>query len=267
VVLLAVTAALSFGSSRIESQVSTSTNDLVTNMLVNENVEASHRRHYMYVSKEISDRTNGHLWTEKVVETTVGKLRMLIAEDGKPLTQERIAAEKARLGEIAANPDKFNREELGRKGDEDKAKAMFNLLPKAFLFYNERPDGGFVKIDFKPNPSYHPQSMEEKILHEVIGSMLVDRKDARLHLLEGHLPQDVNIGLGFLATIHAGSKFSTTRNLVPGKEWKTATIDTNINGRALFFKSISQNEHAEHSDFEQVSMNVTLAQALELLEK
>jgi hypothetical protein len=109
--------------------------------------------------------------------------------------------------------------------------------------------------------------MEEKILHEVVGSMLLDRKDARLHLLEGHLPQDVNIGFGLLATIHAGSNFSTTRSIVPGNEWKTATIDTDINGRALFFKSISRNEHAEHSGFAQVPMDVTLAHALELLEK
>jgi hypothetical protein len=264
---LAVTAALLSGPSRIGAQVSKSTNDLITNMLVNENFEASHRSHYMYLSKEKSDRTNRHLWTEKVVETTVGKLRMLIAEDGKPLTEDRVAAEKARLGEIAAHPDKFQRQELGRKSDEDHAKEMLNLLPKAFLFGNERPDGGFVRIDFKPNPSFQPQSMEEKILHEVVGSMLVDRKDARLHLLEGHLPQDVNIGFGLLATIHAGSNFSTTRSLVPGKEWKTATINTDINGRALFFKSISQNEHAEHSDFEQVPMDLTLAHALELLEK
>jgi hypothetical protein len=58
-----------------------------------------------------------------------------------------------------------------------------------------------VRSDFIPNPSYQPQSMAEKILHEVVGSMLVDRKEARLHLLEGHLPQDVNIGFGLLATI------------------------------------------------------------------
>jgi hypothetical protein len=264
---LAVTAALVFGPIGVEAQLSNSTNDLITAMLVNENFEASHRSHYMYLSKEKSDRTNGHLWTEKVVETTFGKLRMLIAEDGKPLAKDRAAAEKARLGEIAAHPDKFQRQELGRKSDEDHAKEMLNLLPKAFLFENERLEGEFVRIDFIPNPSYQPQSMEEKILHEVVGSMLLDRKDARLHLLEGHLPQDVNIGFGLLATIHAGSNFSTTRSLVPGNEWKTATIDTDINGKALFFKSISRNEHAEHSDFEQVPMDVTLTQAFELLEK
>jgi hypothetical protein len=96
--------------------------------------------------------------------------------------------------------------------------------------------------------------------------MLVDQKEARLHLLEGRLPEDVSIGFGFLATIHAGSNFSTMRGSVPGNEWKTTMIDTNINGKAIFFKSVGKIEHAEHSDFRQVPMNLTVAQAVEMLE-
>jgi hypothetical protein len=77
----------------------------------------------------------------------------------------------------------------------------------------------------------------------------------------------VNIGFGLLATIHAGSNFSTTRDPVPGSEWKTAVVDTDIKGRAIFFKSIGKKEHAEHSGFTQVPMNMTLPQAVEMLEK
>lgn len=70
-----------------------------------------------------------------------------------------------------------------------------------------------------------------------------------MHELEGRLPEDVNIGFGLLATIHAGSNFSTTRDPVPGNEWKTAVVDTDIDGRAIFFKSIGKKEHVEHSGF------------------
>jgi hypothetical protein len=251
----------------MEAQVSRSTQDLIQAMVVHEDYEAAHRAHYMYLSKERSDRTDGHLWTEKIIETTTGKLRMLIAEDGAPLSQDRTAAEKARLAEIAANPDAFQKRELARKNDEQHAKEMLDLLPKAFLFVREHPEGNFVRIDFKPNPDYLPQSMEERVLHGMAGSMLVDRQEARLHLLEGRLPQDVNIGFGLLATIHAGSKFSTVRGSVPGSEWKTTMIDTDINGRAIFFKSVGKKEHTEHSDFKQVRMNLTVRQALEMLEK
>src|SRR3978361_2297133 len=71
--------------------------DLVEKMIANENLAEQHRDHYFYLSKERSERTGGHLWTERVVETTAGKVRMLIAEDGQPLTPDRAAAEHARL--------------------------------------------------------------------------------------------------------------------------------------------------------------------------
>ncbi|MEO6909502.1 MAG: hypothetical protein ABI158_01080 [Edaphobacter sp.] len=244
-----------------------STNNLVATMLKHEDYEAAHRGDYTYLSKERSDRTGGHLWTEKVVETSAGKVRMLIAEDGKLLSSDRLTAEKERLAEIVKHPDMFQKQQQARKDDEQHAKEMLDLLPKAFIFENERPDGKYMRIDFKPNPDYEPQSMEERVLHGMTGSMLVDPRVARLRKLEGRLPEDVSIGFGLLAIIHAGSNFSTTRGPVPGNEWKTAVVDTDINGRAIFFKTITRKEDVEHSEFKQVPMNMTVAQAVKMLEK
>jgi len=58
------------GSSVLAAQVAESTKELVAMMLTHEDYEAAHRGHYLYLCKERSDRTGGHLWTEKVVETT-----------------------------------------------------------------------------------------------------------------------------------------------------------------------------------------------------
>ena len=68
-------------------------------MLTHEGDPAEHRLKYMYLSEERSERTGGHLWTERVVETPMGKVRLLLAEDGKPLSPERQAAEKAQIEE------------------------------------------------------------------------------------------------------------------------------------------------------------------------
>jgi ribosomal protein L21 len=54
---------------------------------------------------------------------------------------------------------------------------------------------------------------------------------------------------------------------VPGNEWKTAVVNTDINGRVIFFKSIGKKEHVEHSGFRQVPMNLTLSEAVAMLEK
>ena len=125
----------------------------------------------------------------------------------------------------------------------------------------------FLRIDFRPNPDYVTQSLEERVLHGMTGSLLVDQRVMRLRGIEGRLHEDVNIGFGLVATIKAGSNFGTTRELVYGTEWKTQTLDTDINGRAIFFKMIGKKEHAVHSDFKLLPNELTVAKAVAMLER
>jgi hypothetical protein len=244
-----------------------SAKQMVATVMSNEVVAGQHRDHYAYISKERSDRTGGHLWTEKVVETNAGKVRFLLDEDGHPLSPERVAQERGRLAAIVADPDAFAKKSQVTKDDEAHARQMLQLAPKAFLFDTPRQDGAFLRIDFKPNPDYATQSMEERVLHAMSGSMLIDPEAMRLHRIEGRLPMDVSIGFGLLATIHAGSSFSTTRDRLGQPDWKTISLDTAINGKAIFFKSIARNEHAEHSDFVRVSNDLTVTQAVAMAEQ
>jgi hypothetical protein len=248
------------------SPAQTTSLEVVQKMVANENVAEQHRDHYVYLSRERSERTGGHLWTERVVETDAGKVRMLLADDGQPLAGDRLAVERQRLSEIAAHPDAFARKEQALKNDERHAKQMLELLPKAFLFDPPVLDGGFTRLAFRPNPAFAPQSMEERVLHGMTGVVLIDPA-MRLHGIEGRLPADVDIGFGLVATIKAGSNFSTTRERVAAgsNEWKTAVLDTDIDGRAIFFKAIGKKEHAEHGDFKVVPQEMTVAQAVDLL--
>jgi hypothetical protein len=242
-------------------------NDVVRSMLAHENEAELHRDHYVYTSVERSERTGGRLWTERVAETNAGKIRLLVAEDGQALSGERLAAERARMAEIAANPEGFRRRSQALKDDEKHAKEMLELLPKAFLFGSVRQEGEFLRIDFRPNPAYEPQSMEERVIHGMTGSLLVDPHGMRLRGIAGRLPEDVSIGFGLIATIKAGSHFDTTRQLVYGNEWKTQMLDTDVNGRAIFFKAIGKKEHAEHSDFKVLPHDMSVPDAVAMLEK
>ncbi len=243
------------------------TKEMLSTLLAHERSASEHRGLYAYLSKERSERTGGHFWMEKVVETRLGKVRMLVAEDGAPLSADRVAQERGRLAEVVADPAAFAKREQALKNDEEKAKQMLELLPKAFLFENPRMEGGYERIDYRPNPEYQPQSLEERVLHAMTGSMLVDPKAVRLHRLDGMLPQDVSIGFGILATIHAGSRFTTERAATASGEWKTTLIDTDINGRAIFFKAISRKQHSEHGEFREIAGDTTVAQAVALAER
>jgi hypothetical protein len=238
---------------------------IVDTMLAHEGDPAEHRNKYMYLSEERSERTGGHLWMERVVETSMGKVRLLLAEDGKPLSTERQAREKEKLADIAAHPDVFQKREQAMKNDEQHAEQMLALLHKAFLFDEPHSDGNDLKITYRPDPAYVPKTMEEKVLHSMSGEVLVDKATLQLHRIEGKVPSDVSLGYGLLGTIHAGSSFSTTHEMEPGGEWKDAIVNTAIEGKAMLFKEIGRNEHVVHSDFKRLSDNISVADAVGLL--
>ena len=245
---------------------------LVAAMVAKEQQAERHRDRFSYLSEERSERTGGHLWRERVAETPQGKVRFLIAEDGQPLSTERMAQERGRLAQIAAHPEEFVRHEQALKNDEQHAKEMLDLLPKAFVFENPRQGGNLLRIDFKPNPNYAPQSLEERVLHGMVGSVTIETNTRRLRALDGRLPEVVTIGFGLLATIKAGSHFETVRTPVYtseafGTEWKTESLDTNITGRAIFFKAIGKKEHAEHSGFTRLSPEITVPEAVAVAEQ
>ena len=260
---------LSLPNTRVRAADASGTDakQIITTMLANESSAIQHPNRYTYISIERSDRTGGHLWKERVVETGVGKVRMLLEEDGQPLSPEREAQERGRLARIVADPQGFARSSQTLKDDETHALRMLQLLPSAFRFSNVRDTGGELHIDFAPDPAYGPQSMEERVLHGMSGTVLIDAKALRLHSITWKLPQDVSIGFGLLATIRAGSSFATTRDPLEPPDWKTAELNTDINGRAIFFKTIAQKEHAEHSDFSRVPNNIDVTQAVALAEQ
>ena len=241
--------------------------ELIQNVIEHETEASKHRGYYEYLSVERSERTGGHEWTERVAETAWGKVRYLIAEDGKPLTGSRLAAERARIDQEGAHPDDFKRQEDARGQDEQHARQMLRLLPKAFLFDPPQAEGEFIRVRFHPNPEYAPNGLEERVLHGMSGSVLIDDKMVRVRELDGKMPQDISLGFGLLATIHAGSGFATTRLHAEGYDWKTETVHTDINGKAMFLKTIARQEDARHSEFKQIPNGISVADAVKMLEQ
>jgi hypothetical protein len=199
------------------------------------------------------------------VETATGKVRLLLAEDGKPLSADRQAAERARLADVAAHPDAFQRREQAMKNDEQHAEQMLALLHKAFLFDEPRTEGSDVRIGFRPDPGYQPKTMEEKVLHAMSGAVVVDERTMQLRRIEGKIPADVSLGYGLLGTVHAGSSFSTEHEMEQGGEWQVALVNTAIAGKAMLFKQIGRNEHVVNSEFKRLSDSVSVAEAVALL--
>lgn len=265
--LCAIAVSTSSAQQNLPAQPTPPSQQIVNTMVGHEASAADRRGHYFYLSEERSDRTGGHLWQERIAETNWGKVRFLTAEDGHAITGDRLAAERARVAGEASDPEAFRKSEQARIDDEQHAKQMLELLPKGFLFDSATIQGDFFRIAFRPNPDYSPQTLEERVIHGMSGFVLIDRKQVRLREVQGKLQSDVNIGFGFLATIHAGSNFSSIRIPLEGIDWKTQALHTDINGRALFLKTIARRQESHHSGFQKIPDTMSVADAVTLLER
>jgi hypothetical protein len=99
------------------------------------------------------------------------------------------------------------------------------------------------------------------------GEMWVDCKQERLAEFNGHLTQDVKFGFGLLGQLDKGGHFEARQaEVVPG-HWDMTTMSLEMTGKALLFKSIAVQKRENRRDFHQVSDDLTLTQAAEILNR
>jgi hypothetical protein len=237
---------------------------VVTAMVQNEKQARQHRTFFRYTSVERSSRTDGHLWLENAVETPDGLLRRLIAEDGKPVSADRAAAEDRRITALGADPSALRAADADRRADEARLVKLLGILPQAFLFTANGMRGDCVRIDFRPNPTFEPSSYDERVVHGLAGAIFIRMPAERLCGIEGHLTDRVSFGFGLLGHIDQGSHFSVIRVPVTPTDWKSSHIDVHVDGKVLLFKSISRDEDATHTGAEPLPPHLSLAEAAAL---
>jgi hypothetical protein len=237
---------------------------LIEKVAANEVAARQGRPHYFYVSEERSARTGGHLWKENVVETTDGALRRLIAIDNQPLRSGEAEAEQRRIDNLVSHPDEFRRQNQAHKDDEDRAAQLLQILSSDFVLTPDGEANGCLRFNFQPKPNFRPASYQERVAHEMTGTISLKRPDDRLCTLDAKIIHPVEFGFGMLGHIDEGGHFSLWRKQVDAKNWKSNHISVHINGRILMLKSLAQDQEAVRTEIRVVPQNLTLAQAAQL---
>jgi hypothetical protein len=140
-------------------------------------------------------------------------------------------------------------------------------LPNAFLWTDAGEKNGNRILHFKPDAKFDPPNREAKVFAAMEGDMAVDRAEHRIVSLKGHLVRDVRFGGGLFATLKAGGTFDVERRQTGGGIWQITETHVHIDGHALLFKSIAEQEDDVKSKFRQLSNDVSLEQAEEELLK
>jgi hypothetical protein len=223
------------------------------------------RQHFMYRSKERSVRTGGHLWDELVVETTDGRIRRLLAIDGKPLSGAAHTNEENRITNLLNRPEDYRREGVALREDENRLSNLLKQVPKLYVFRLDGAEGDCARVAFEPNPQFQEQTFQDRILHAMSGVLFIHEKDDRLCSIDAHLNHTVEFGFGLLGKVNAQSHFAVRRQqIVPG-QWKNIRILVHVDGRILILKSVARDEDATHYDFKTIPQDLTPAQAVALV--
>jgi hypothetical protein len=237
---------------------------LIEKVAANEVAARKTKPHYFYVSEERSVRSGGHLWKENVVETTDGSLRRLIAIDNKPLTPDEAAAEQRRIDNLVSHPDEFRRINQAHKDDEERATQLLQMLSSNFALTPDGEADGCLRFTFQPKPEFRPSSYQERVAHEMVGTVSLKKPDDRLCTLDAKIIRPVEFGFGMLGHIDQGGHFSLARKQVDAKNWKSDHITVHINGRILMLKSLAQDQETIRTEIRTVPQNLTLAQAAQM---
>ena len=116
-------------------------------------------------------------------------------------------------------------------------------------------------LHFKPDPQFNPPDLEARVFAAMEGEMAVDRQQHRIATLKGRLIHDVKIGYGLLGNLKAGGTFDVERRELTPTVWEIVETHVHIDGHALIFKTISENEDDVKSHFKQIDGGTSLQQA------
>ncbi|MGA8149876.1 MAG: hypothetical protein WB952_02935 [Terriglobales bacterium] len=235
--------------------------EVVTNEL---QAQQEDQTRWSYVSRE---QQPGSDYTKRVIETKEGALSRIIAEDQHPLTSEQQRRQDQHLHQIIRNPSELKRQKQEQERDQQKEQQLLAMMPDGFLYEYEGNEGRDVSLGFRPNPRFRPPTRESEVFHAMQGTMIVDGTSKRLKELRGRLVRDVVFGWGILGRLRRGGSFDVRQGEVAPGHLELTLVDVHITGRALFFKSIGEEQREERSDFHEVPGNLTPAQTVEMLKE
>jgi hypothetical protein len=204
------------------------------------------------------DRKPKNSVTQWVAETPQGDLHRVLKQNDQqfPVDQQR------------KKMDSFVRDSSGQvqqrkagQHDDQQATELLKLLPDAFEWTTTGSHDGNILLHFKPDPKFHAPNREARVFASMEGDMTVNEAQHRIVSLKGRLIRDVKFGGGLFATLKAGGTFDVERREVGEKLWQITETHVHIEGHALFFKSISEQEDSVKSKFKKLPDHLSFQEA------
>jgi hypothetical protein len=220
---------------------------------------------------------DGSLWCYRKLEEKDGQRRLfmacqakgaqierLLAVNGKPLDEKQREAENQRIEDLLGSKRELRKQARQQHEDAKQATNLLELIPDAFVFRMEEKDGNRIKLNFVPNPAFHPSGHEAEVFHHMEGTLTLDLDQKRLAEISGHLNSPVKFGGGLLGHLDEGGTFLVRQQEVRPGCWEMTTLDVQMSGKALFFKTIDVRQKEIDTEFQPVSPSATIEQVAQM---
>ncbi|HTG30091.1 MAG TPA: hypothetical protein VK818_17875 [Methylomirabilota bacterium] len=249
-------------SSASSSATSSNLNALVRDILQNE-LRAQADDHSLWCYRKLTDK-DGKQQLFAACQTKTLEIDRLMAVNGKPLTEQQWNQENQRIERLLNNRSQLKKEKQQQREDGEQATNLLRMVPDAFLFQQESNEGNRITLHFTPNPAFRASGSSEMVFHHMEGTLTLDVKQKRLVEISGRLNSEVKFAGGLLGHLDKGGTFYVKQQEVGPGCWEMTRMDVQMNGKALFFKTISVRTREIDTDFYAVPAAASIQQVAAL---
>ena len=259
---LMLSAAIFFPSVRALAQQQNARSLVQT--IVNNELQADANDHSRWMFRD-ANKVHDRSTVKLVVQTSEGSVANTIEMNGHPLTPQQQKADEQKMHRFVTDPAVRQKQKQNNQHDDKQAASLTKMLPDAFLWIVTGKNGDETTLAFKPDPKFNPPTREARVFAAMQGTMVVNTKEQRIKSLKGTLIRNVNFGFGLLGKLQKGGTFKVERENVGTHVWEITQTHVHIHGHALIFKSISEDQDEETSDYKPSPQGIMLAEAEKML--
>ncbi|MBI2683457.1 MAG: hypothetical protein HYX26_09640 [Acidobacteriales bacterium] len=212
--------------------------------------------------------TNSGTSVREMLETPNGIVARTLTWNGRELTPAERDLEDKKLARLASSREEQRKKFKEQQDDKDRVLRLVKALPDALLFEYDGTETiagrETIRLRFKPNPRFSPPSKETYIFKASEGKLWIDTAVKRIVRLDGVLTSDVNVGWGLLGHLDKGGRTFLEQSLVGREQWRITTLNLDVTGTVLLFKSIKIHNHQTGTDYKETS-SMAVAEAVDAL--
>ena len=242
-------------------------NSLLAEVQANQKAIDQIRENYTYKKLEEEMELDGrgqikkkHAREQEVFYVNGHEIQKLIASDGRSLSETEVEKEQQRVEKEVSRYTSADPKPVPRREEEDEDELHISTFLRAAKFTQPRRESfhgqDVIALDIEPNPSYHPQNLNERLVQKLEGIMWIDQHAHQVVRLEAHLGSTAKIGGGLLGSITQGSAAIFEQSLVNNEVWLPSYLEEHVSGRFLLFSRYRRDFVIHYKDYKKFRVEV-----------